>query len=430
MVYRPTGIKKLFHDTRRALARLNLSRSRALQIGITGSQGKTNTTYVITSLLQSLGETVVTDTNLDTTFNVPITALKVKPSTKFVVWELGIDRPGEMAYHLEIARPRIGIMTGISAVHTDKEHMGSIETLISEKRKLLEALPDEGFALMNGDDVNVRGMAPFVKAKILTFGTSAGCDIRVERDQVIPTLHGTAMELIDGTRKIGIETLLVGVHHIYNIMAAYLVFKLAVANGMDLSDEQIGTFRAAVRSLTPLEGRMSVEEGPRGTVLLNDSLRANPTSTRFGLETLSALKEGKRKKIAILAEMGELDKTEDEHRRLGEFIAGHTPDVTVCIGPLQKHVFDGARAKGVPESRIHWVADVFEAAKILDPMVKEGDILYLKGSLLRHVERVLLLLKGEHVGCTVITCPFYHHCPSCTYLHSGYQNVVAPRSGH
>jgi UDP-N-acetylmuramoyl-tripeptide--D-alanyl-D-alanine ligase len=424
MVYKATGIKKIFHDTRRFLAKRNLSTKKVLQIGITGSQGKTNTTYVITSILEKLGETIVTDTNLDTTFNVPITGLKVKHSTEYLVWELGIDHPGEMAHHLEIAHPKVGIMTGISPVHTDKEHMGSLNTLIQEKRKLLEFLPQNGFALMNWDDENVRGMAPYVKAQILTFGTSEDCSVWVDKKSISTALAGTSMDLHDGETVIPVRTPLIGIHHIYNIMAGYLTFKVALTQGAPLNQDQIKLFQEAVSTLLPLTGRMSAERGPRDSIFLNDALRANPTSTRFGLQTLVSLQEQGVRKVAVLAEMGEIVNTEEEHTKLGEYIATLLLDYLVCIGPLQKFVYEAAHHKGFSTERAFWVPDVFEAAKVLDPIVQKSDILYIKGSLLRHVERVLLLLEGEKVGCTVVSCPFYHHCPECKYLHSGYQNVA------
>lgn len=424
MVYTPRGIKKLFHNTRRLLARRHLKGKRALQIGITGSQGKTNTTHVLAEVLKPFGTVLQTDVNLDSTFNVPITALKVRDATDFVLWELGIDHPGEMDRHLEIARPVIGIITGISAVHTDAEHMGSIERLIAEKRKLIEALPPDGFALLNWDDPNVRGMAPYTKAAVLSFGTTPEASVYTHRDEVRTSLTGTELTIHDGGQKISLRSGLVGVHHIYNIMAGYLVFKTAVIKGGSADTERLELFRRAIAGLSPLPGRMSVEDGPRRTVLLNDSLRASPASTRFGLLTLAEIKEPSRKKIAVLAEMGELDKAEEEHARLGRDLAALPIDFTVCIGPLQKHTFEAALRAGKPKETIVWVPDVFEAANALDQIIKPGDIIYLKGSLLKHVERVLLLLQGERVGCTVVSCPFYRRCAQCKYLRTGYQHVA------
>ncbi|HLL60819.1 MAG TPA: Mur ligase family protein, partial [Candidatus Nitrosocosmicus sp.] len=139
-------IKPLFHRTRRLLAKRYLRLMSARQIAVTGSMGKTNTTYVLSKMLPALGKVEKTDINLDTIYNVPITALKVRPWHKFVIFELGVDHIGEMDKHLEIARPQVSVITGISPVHTDEEHFGSLQKLIEEKRKMIQTLAPSGFA--------------------------------------------------------------------------------------------------------------------------------------------------------------------------------------------------------------------------------------------------------------------------------------------
>lgn len=412
MSYRPNLFKTILHKSRRTIASLWLSLQPALQIAITGSQGKTNTTQIISKIAQEKGSTVVTDLNLDTIYNVPITALKVTPWTKYAVFELGIDKPGEMDMHLQIVKPKIAVVTGVSPVHTDKEHLGTFENLIKEKQKLVEALPKNGYAILNWDDEYVRGMASHTQAKILWFGTDLEhCNVWC--DQTKLSLEGTETKLHDGKQMFTVHTYLIGKHHIYNIMAGYLISKIIKLN--------VNDFLEVVHNLKPLKGRGSVESGPLGTVILNDSLRANPTSTAFGLNTLSEIPYTKGRKIAVLAEMGELEKPEEEHRKIGELIAKLPIDYLVAIGPMQKFVAEEAMKNGMSKDLVSAVKDVFEAADVLKNIVKENDLIYLKGSLLRHVERVLLILGEKQVGCHAIVCPFYHHCSQCEYLKKGYR---------
>src|SRR3989344_5413042 len=124
-IYHPTGTKQIYHLAKRAFAKMWLKLNNPIQIAITGSQGKTNTTKIATSILEKAGSTVSTDTNLDTTFNIPITAFKVRPWTKHVIWELGIDHLGEMSHHLEIVKPSISCITGIDRKSTrlNSSHM-------------------------------------------------------------------------------------------------------------------------------------------------------------------------------------------------------------------------------------------------------------------------------------------------------------------
>ncbi|MBI2641618.1 UDP-N-acetylmuramoyl-tripeptide--D-alanyl-D-alanine ligase [Candidatus Roizmanbacteria bacterium] len=395
MIYNPPFYKRLFHSTRRFLAKHWLSLMPATQIAITGSQGKTITTRVISNVLSSIGPTVVTDVNLDTIYNVPITAVHVTPWTKFAVFELGIDQPNEMDFHLEIVKPTIGVITGISPVHTDKEHLGSLENLVKEKRKLIEALPQNGYAILNYDDVNVRNMAAYTKAKILWYGTDPKqCDVWADPASVKVSLKGTEFKLTSRAKSrdkndiaLGISTKLIGRHHIYTIMAAFLVYK-TVSDSTDFN-----RFQQILTDLTPLLGRMGVERGPLDTIILNDSLRANPTSTAAGLKTLSQIYH-QGKKIAVLAEMGELENPEEEHKKIGKLLSPLAIDVIIGIGPQQQLVINELN-KYKTKKIAFYAKDVYDAAEILKKIIKNGDLIYLKGSLFRHVERVLHILEGK-----------------------------------
>jgi len=423
MSYQPNFIKKIFHKSRRCIAKNWLLHMPVLQIAVTGSQGKTNTTNVIYHLLKTIGPTACTDINLDTTYNVPITALTVTPWTRFALFELGVDHPFEMNSHLEIVRPNIGVITGISPVHTDKEHFGSLENLILEKRKLIETLPSDGYAILNGDDEYVRKMAPFTKANIIFYGRNSTNDIYASDINV--SLNGTFFTLnikktIDSDvreNQIPISTQLIGPYHIYTIMSS-LITLIAVQKITHIHDF-IYKYIKTIESIRPLKGRMSVENGPMNTTLLDDSLRANPTSTSSGLTTLSAIHH-KNQKIAVLAEMGELQEPEKEHKKIGELLAHLAIDRVVLIGSLHKYTREKAIQNGFNTQSILWTENVLEAANILKTIIHQGDLIYLKGSLLRHIERVPMILNGEKVKCKTGLCPFYHHCSKCEYKEFGY----------
>ncbi len=402
-IYTPQGAKKYFHVIKRFLAINWLSLWNPTQLAITGSQGKTNVTHMLSGILAQFGSTVCTDLTLDTTFNVPITALKVRPWTKFLVWELGIDHPEEMEDHLEIARPNIACVTGISPVHTDQEHMGSLDVLIQEKRKLIEALPENGTAVLNHDDELVRKMAPYTKAHIKWYGSTNECDISVDKKSIKVALVGTSAHFSINGKTQNIKTGLIGVHHIETIMASYLLAQSAIQS--DILD----TFCKSVATTMPLRGRMSVEKGPMNTILLNDSLRANPQSTNAGLKTLEMIEHSIGKKIAVIGEMGELEHPEQEHKKTGELLAKLTIDFVIGIGPLRKYTIDEAIKQGFPKEKTAYAQDVFQATELLKSTLKSGDLWYLKGSLLRNYKRIVQLLNNEEVCCSQVMCP-YEHC--------------------
>src|SRR3990167_10635627 len=404
-IYHPTGTKQIYHQAKRTLAKIWLGFNNPIQIAITGSQGKTNTTKIAASILEKAGPTVSTDTNLDTTFNIPITAFKVRPWTKHVIWELGIDHLGEMSHHLEIVKPSISCITGISPVHTDVEHLGSFETLIQEKRKIIEVLPESGTAILNYDDEYVRQMDKYTKAKVIWYGTDPKhCDIWVDTRSIKINLTGTKFEINISNKKYPVHTGLIGTHHIYNLMAGYLIAKAAHPNhGL------INNFQIVANEMQPLKGRMNIEKGPLKTLLLNDSLRDNPASTNAGLETLFKLEYKKGRKIAVLGEMGELGDPVEEHKKTGREIAKFKPDFVVGIGPLRKYTLEIAILSGYPKEKTAYAANVLVAAEILKNVLKPDDLWYLKGSLLRNYKRIPQLLNEEKICCEAILCP-YSHC--------------------
>lgn len=463
-------LKQVFHQTRRVIAKLWLTRMRVTQIAITGSQGKTAVSQGLYAMLSTLRPTVVTDVNLDTIYNVPITALKTRPYHQYAIFELGIDKLNEMSLHLDIVKPDVAVITGVSPVHSDESHMKSFENVKKEKRKLIESLSENSVAILNYSDENVRTMATYTKAKVIWYGSEVDFKkelfLHVRHPELIsPTIPGQAgssnnkmlkqvqhdtisnyvsysninvttngtefdlhdsldvsnfftlrqaqcdkntnskttsschpaapfrslnerrMELDSGSQKvfsqknIHIKTKLIGTFHAANIAAIYCILKT-------LNPYFVKNFEQGVLELlTPLKGRMSIENGPKETLILNDSLRANPTSTTAGLETFINIDYKNGRKVAIIADMGELEKPELEHKKVGKLIAGLPIDMIVCAGKMQKFVaIEAARNKKI---EVHYYDTVADAKKEIMRLINPKDFIYLKGSKYSYVGKIL-----------------------------------------
>ena len=106
----------------------------------------------------------------------------------------------------------------------------------------------------------------------------------------------------------------------------------------------------------------------------------------------------------------------NEHRLVGQKLANLDIDFFVGIGGLTRLVWEEAIKNGFPQKKAFWAKDVVEAAQILEKLLKKGDLWYLKGSRLRHLERILLLLNHERVDCRLISCHNYNHCRECPGL--------------
>jgi UDP-N-acetylmuramoyl-tripeptide--D-alanyl-D-alanine ligase len=379
--------KKFFHGGRRFVAKFwLLSHSKVQVIGVTGSYGKTYTASAIASVLAEKYKTLHTDTNLDTLFNIPITVLKLSDQQKLVL-EYGIDHPKEMSSHLFVAKPSIAVITGITPVHADPAHLGSLENIIREKGKLaVSASKKGGWVVANWDDQLARRIAETAKGKVIFYGKNRyHCQFWVSHIKVLS--KGTSFKMHFKGQSHNVKLQLIGKHHVYTAMAA-----VAVGYLCDLKWREIAR---GLEKVKPLFGRGDIEPGPKESIILNDSRRANPASTIAGLQTLADFPA--KRKIAVLGEMGELgDYSEEGHRSVGRKAAETKPDYLICVGETTKYIVEEAE-KGMKKGKVIWAKDVFEAAGALSGILKKGDLWYLKGSLLKHLERIPLILEGNDV---------------------------------
>ena len=377
-------MKEIYHYLERKQAASKMSKSRAKVIGLTGSQGKTSTAQAIAAVLATKYSVLTTDVNLDPIYAIPQLVGRLKKED-FAVVEMAVDKPGQMSEYLRMVKPELGVLTGIAPVHADAEHLGSIEGIIKEKSALLEALPTSGVAICNWDDPRVVDMARRTKARVIKYGTKDGCNVCIEESSV--SLKGTQVVLSTERGDLRLNLKLIGKQHAYTAAAAVGV---ALEVGVELADIKKG-----LEQLEPLPGRMSLEEGPMGTTILNDARRANLASTLSGLATLAEIPAGR--KIAVLGQMAEMGRYEEAgHREVGRKVAEIKPNYLVTIGPATKFIVQEVE-KSLPRETVFYTEDVFAAAKKLKEILRPGDLWYLKGSLLKHLERIPLILEGKEV---------------------------------
>ncbi len=104
-------------------------------IGITGTNGKTTTKELISSVLCQAHNVLYTLGNLNNHIGVPTTLLRLKPEHDLAVIEMGANHPGEIKFLCEIAEPDYGIITNVGKAHL--EGFGSFEGVIKTKGELI-----------------------------------------------------------------------------------------------------------------------------------------------------------------------------------------------------------------------------------------------------------------------------------------------------
>src|SRR5207302_8799563 len=111
--------------------------------------GKTSTRELTAAVLGARYRVLQNQRNLNTETGLPLTLLRLEPEHRVAVLEMGMQGPGEIARLAELARPRIGVVTMIGTVHL--EFFASMDDLARAKAELLQALPEDGLAVLNAD---------------------------------------------------------------------------------------------------------------------------------------------------------------------------------------------------------------------------------------------------------------------------------------
>lgn len=198
-------------------------------IGITGSCGKTTTTLLTGTILSVNGACHVKASG-NTQYAAMRSMLSIDPSTRFCVHEVGAYEPGSIARAVKILRPQIGIVTTIGTDHY--RQFRSLEATAQEKAALVTALPMSGTAILNADDLQVRGMGSRTQARVLTYGLSSEGDIKATKvSSAWP--ERLALTVTYGDKRVRIQTQFAGEHWVTSILAA---IACGIVCGVSLDD--------------------------------------------------------------------------------------------------------------------------------------------------------------------------------------------------
>ena len=372
----------LVDDTRQALleyARYVLQLRGIDTIGITGSVGKSSTKEAVAAVLSTARFTFKTPGNYNGRLGLPIALGTLEPRHQAAVLELACDSFGEIRLLADLVRPRVGVVTSISASHLDV--FGSLDSIADEKGQLIESLPAEGVAVLNYDDPRVLEMEKRTNARVLTFGLDPRADIR--GTDVAVRRDGTSVLIHCKGRSILARIPYIGAHHAYTALAATAV---GLSQGLSLAEIVGGLSRAE-----PLPGRTRLLPGIGGSWLLDDSYSANPRSSLAALETLRALDAERR--IVVLGEMAHLGSyTEAGHRLVGERCAA-AADVLLTKGELARTIAAEAMLSGMAPDAVHVAYTFDDVVRRLGGQLREGDLVLIKGDVearMEHVTRQLL----------------------------------------
>ncbi len=360
-----------------ALARFHRRRFRLPLGAVGGSNGKTTTKEMVGSILSAAGPALKTEGNLNNEVGLPLTLLRLGAEHRAAVVELGMNAPGEMGRLVALAEPDAGVLTTIQPEHL--QGLGSLAGVAAAEGELFSGLAATATAVVNLDEALVVEQAKASPARWLTFGRDPHADVCLEGTRLLGRAGQEVVLRSDG-RTFAVALGFVGGHNALNAAAA---FALARALGIAAEACAEGLTRAR-----PTARRLSVVEAPGGLTVLDDCYNANPASVTAALQTAREL-AGAGRVVAILGDMLELGPGEAlEHRQMVE-VAAKLATVRAFLGPRSSAA--AAAGEGPESARFMEVEPLWNW---LQPRLRPGDVVLVKGSRGMHMERLVERLTG------------------------------------
>jgi UDP-N-acetylmuramoyl-tripeptide--D-alanyl-D-alanine ligase len=328
-------------------------------VGITGSVGKTSVKDLLAAALAARWRTSASVGSFNNELGVPLTLVNAPGDCEAAVVEMGARGIGHIADLVAVARPSVGVVTRVAAVHTGL--FGGLDEVAAAKGELVESLPASGTAVLNAGDPRVAAMASRTGARVVTFGT--GGDVRAEAVAVDDELRAR-FRLVSPWGGAEVALAVRGAHMVDNALAA--------AAAALVCDVPVEAAAAALGGANLSRWRMDLRTLPSGARLLNDAYNANPTSMAAALRALAGLPA--RRRVAVLGVMAELGPDGGaEHRAVGDLARELGIEVVAVDAPA----YGGAA-----------VADLDAAVAAVGPL-GPGDAVLLKGSRVAGLERLV-----------------------------------------
>ena len=359
-----TPIEKLVYLYYKTKAQKKLKQMEKLKIiGITGSYGKTSSKNILSDILNIKYNALPTPHNWNTYNGLIMTVNNyLDKFTDIFIAEMGAYVKGEIAGLCRLVKPQYGILTTIGTAHL--ESFGSEENIIKGKFELIESLPRDGFAVLNGDDPKQVNYKLKNKVKVIWIGIN-NTDADVRAENIKCSNKGTEFDLVikNKEEKYHFQTKLLGNHNVYNILAG-------IACGIEFGIE-IEELQKAVRNVKPVEHRLEIKK-IGNFYQIDDAYNSNPVGAANACKILAMMPGIK---VVVTPGMIELGEKEDEYnKKFGEQIA-EVADYAVLIGEKKTiPIKEGLLTKGFDKDKIIVFNDVREAYPFVSQLAKNTDV--------------------------------------------------------
>ncbi len=422
-------MRKILQKILRLIAKKIINKYQPEIVGITGSVGKTSTKEALYAVLSIVFNCRRNIKSYNNEIGLPLTIIgtetggnslwkwlkifykaaklliiKDEAYPRVLILEMGADKIGDIEYLVEMAPPKIGVLTAIAESHL--QIFKDLKGVLKEKEKIVTQLPKEGIAILNADDENVMSLKSKINSRLITFGF-IDADVKAGElffsgleDEFCETQYEWECKTWGTNFKVSYAGSAVpvflphcfGKQHAYAALAAIAVGVAYKINLVDIA-ESLRQYRAP-------KGRMNLIAGIKHTMIIDDSYNSSPAALMAALGAIKMinLPVGKRK-IAVLGDMLELgDKSNAAHREMGFKVVENGIDYLIAVGKESKALADAAIEAGLNANnadKVKYFEDAAKAGVFLQNLIVSGDLILVKGSQGMRLENIVKEIMAE-----------------------------------
>ena len=264
-------------------------------IGITGTNGKTTSKQILSSLLSQIHKTHKTDGNKNNHIGVPFSMLNMENLYKSSVLEIGTSQVGEIKNLTNLVKPNVAAITNVSSGHL--QGLRDTDSIADEKGDILEFYDSNGIAVLPRDSSYFKFWCSKTNSKkVVSFGIHEDSDFQVINPSIDVENNLTSFQLMHQGL---IEECSINGIGIHNTLNAAMGLAICSVLGIDISE-----VKEALHEVNFPKRRLSIHKSIANSILIDDSYNSNPASMKGSIDLIASMNNYK--KICLFGGMKEL----------------------------------------------------------------------------------------------------------------------------
>ena len=341
-------------------------------ISITGSCGKTSLKELTGRSLNKISQTTYSPKSFNNKFGVPLSLFNIKKNDAFGIFEIGMDKKGEIDYLSKIVKPDVGVITNISYAHI--KNFKNINEIALAKSEIINNIKTDGYLILNKDDEFYdfhKKIALKRDLKILSFSLkNKSATINLDSISKEKSKYKISIN-INNTIKFFYSSSFYE-NDLKNLLASIAIISIfRDIHKLDkyiFYDHKVPTGRGDI---------MKVKLFKKNFYLVDESYNSNPLSLKSALKNFDMIKIDNSKKHLVLGDMLELGKYSKKlHIEIGKNINKTSLMNVNVIGEHVKWIFNNLNKskRGIVIKKKSQIID------LIKNNLNNNDYLMIKGS--------------------------------------------------